>query len=428
MGNHARRRPRSGGGSAGTSGGVAAAVRQSIADVGGRRAPYAVQWWSNAPWAATGYGVQTAQVVERLQRDGYLTSVSNNYGLEATSFDWHGVTVYPRGFDAYSQDVIVAHWEDWQRQTGQPTVLVTLYDTWVLKNPRLAQIPVIASWVPIDHQPAPVDVLGWCAQPNVVPVAMAEFGQRMLRDAGIDCEYVPHGIDCNVLKPTADLNGVSGRQLMKAPADAFVVAMNAANKGVMPNRKRFAEQFLAVAELQRRHADVWLYVHTDELGGAGGINLAALAEATGVDTSRVTYPAQYSYRMGIPPEGLAAIYTAADVLVACSAGEGFGIPVVEAQACGTRVVVSDFTAQPELVGDGWTVAGQPDWDPMQKAWFFTPHIGAIVEALEDAYNHPGHSAKAVEFARRYDNDVVYNEHWRPVLDRLGATLAERLPL
>lgn len=428
MGNHARHRPRGGGGSAGTSGGAAAAIRESIADVRGRRAPYAVQWWSNAPWAATGYGVQTAQVVERLTRDGYPTSVSSNYGLEAMVSDWRGVTVYPRGFDVYSQDVIVAHWEDWQRQTGQPTVLVTLYDTWVLKNPRLAQIPVIASWVPVDHQPAPADVVAWCTQPNVVSVAMAEFGQRMLQDAGIDCQYVPHGVDTKVLKPTAELNGVSGRQLMKAPADAFVIAMNAANKGVMPNRKRFAEQFLAAAEMQRRHCDVWLYVHTDELGGAGGINLAALAEATGVDTERVTYPAQYSYRMGIPAEGLAAIYTAGDVLLACSAGEGFGIPVVEAQACGTRVIVSDFTAQPELVGDGWTVAGQPDWDPMQKAWFFTPHIGAMVEALEDAYNHPGHSDKAVEFARRYDNDVVYSEHWRPVLGRLGATLAERLPL
>ena len=354
--------------------------------------------------------------------------MSNNYGLEAVSFDWHGTTIYPRGFDAYSQDVIVAHWEDWQRQTGQPCVLVTLYDTWVLKNPRLGQVPVIASWVPIDHQPCPPDVLAWCVQPNVVPIAMAEFGRRMLNDAGIDCEYVPHGIDTRVLKPTADLNGVSGRQLMKAPADAFVVAMNAANKGVMPNRKRFAEQFLAVAEMQRRHGDVWLYVHTDELGGAGGINLAALAQATGVDTARVTYPAQYSYRMGIPPEGLAAVYTAADVLLACSAGEGFGIPVIEAQACGTRVAVSDFTAQPELVGDGWTVAGQPDWDPMQKAWFFTPHVGAIVEALEDAYRNPGHSDKAVQFARRYDCDTVWDEHWRPVLDRLGDTLADRLPL
>lgn len=48
---------------------------------------------------------------------------------------------------------------------------------------------------------------------------------------------------------------------------------------------------------------------------------------------------------------LVAIYNAADVLVAPSLHEGFGITLLEAMACGTPVVTSNVSAMPEVVGD-----------------------------------------------------------------------------
>jgi glycosyltransferase involved in cell wall biosynthesis len=108
-----------------------------------------------------------------------------------------------------------------------------------------------------------------------------------------------------------------------------------------------------------------------------------------------------------------------DVFLGVSMGEGFGIPTIEAQACGTRVIVSDFAASPELVGEGWLVEGQPFWDPMQKSFFFTPSVPSIVDQLEKAYNNGrSRSDRAIEFAKLYDADDIFETHWKPVLSKL----------
>jgi glycosyltransferase involved in cell wall biosynthesis len=53
----------------------------------------------------------------------------------------------------------------------------------------------------------------------------------------------------------------------------------------------------------------------------------------------------------IPDEDLPAFYSGAAGFIYPSLFEGFGLPVLEAMACGTPVVTSDRTALPELAGD-----------------------------------------------------------------------------
>ncbi|MBF2016557.1 MAG: glycosyltransferase family 4 protein [Rivularia sp. T60_A2020_040] len=48
---------------------------------------------------------------------------------------------------------------------------------------------------------------------------------------------------------------------------------------------------------------------------------------------------------------LVEIYNAADILIAPSLHEGFGITLLEAMACGTPVITSNVSAMPEVVGD-----------------------------------------------------------------------------
>ena len=56
--------------------------------------------------------------------------------------------------------------------------------------------------------------------------------------------------------------------------------------------------------------------------------------------------------VGIVPEPkLPSLYRGAEALVFPSLYEGFGLPVLEAMACGTPVVTANVTALPEVTGD-----------------------------------------------------------------------------
>ena len=373
-----------------------------------------ILFYSNAPWAATGYGQQTAQICQRLKQEGNNVAIHANYGLEGSSTVWNGFTVYPKGNSVYSDDVIVAHYLHWaHREPERKRLLMTLYDVWVFKSKALETVEQIVSWVPIDHTPCPPDVLAWCNRPNVVPVAMSLYGQKMLHQAGVDALYAPHGIE-PVFKPTP-----GGRKILEISEDRFVVMMTAANKGASPPRKAFAENILAFGVFCKKHPEALLYLHTEK-HGVHGINLVDLLKACGVPEANYQFVDQYAYQMGISQEVLASFYTMADVLLAVSMGEGFGIPVVEAQACGTRVITSDQTAQPELVGDGWLCRTQPFWDHAQRAFFHTPITESILECLELAWAAPRTTSQdALNHAKQYQADEVFNTHWKPIMGLLS---------
>jgi len=386
-----------------------------------------ILWTSNAPWAATGYGQQTAQVTTRLKKEKYEIAIAANYGLEGASTSWNTpygeIPIYARGHENYSNDVVPAHMYDWtSREPDVPNLLMTLYDVWVFKGKKWADWKV-ASWVPVDHFPAPREVTQWCEQSFVTPIAMSQFGKQMFENVGIEAEYIPHAIE-KKFKPTfkittADNEKITGREFIGIGEDKFVVGMNAANKGIVPNRKAFGENLLAFSMFAQKHDDAILYLHTDYLGAAGGINLMDLIQAVGLQKHQYKFIDPYLYRTALSQEIVSATYTAMDVLLGVSMGEGFGIPTIEAQACGTRVIVSDFAASTELVGEGWLVDCQPYWDPMQRAFFTTPLIPSIVDALEKAYQKGrSRSQQAIDFALLYDADTIFESHWKPVLNKL----------
>ena len=374
-----------------------------------------ILWASNYPGVPTGYGTQTEQVVKRLVKAGHEVAVAANYGLSGREAELDSIHVYPQSYDAYGNDVIPADFMDWTKGKG---LLVTLFDTWVYVRDRFAGLPV-ASWVPIDHYPVPPQVQDWCREHT--PIAMSQYGRDVLKQAGIESTYIPHALELDTFRPrdrekTREERGWS---------DKFVVFINAANKGNNPIRKAWSEMFGSLSAFLQKHDDAIVYINA-EIDGFQAPSLGLLATLWGLDPSRVSFVDQYAYkRFRTPPDELARIYSAADVLLSTSMGEGFGLAVLEAQACGLPAIVTNFSAQPELVGGGWTVGGQLWYDPGQHSFLMVPNMDHIVHRLDEAYEARDDQTireNAVAKAQEYDADKVFSEGWVPFLEQMDTAI------
>ncbi|MCX8037015.1 MAG: glycosyltransferase family 4 protein [Candidatus Sumerlaeia bacterium] len=92
----------------------------------------------------------------------------------------------------------------------------------------------------------------------------------------------------------------------------------------------------------------------------------------------------------VPQADLPALYSAADLFVLPSLYEGFGMPVVEAMACGTPVVAGDTSSLRELVTGRGTLVNPLHADDIARG---------IVQMLRDAPVRAACIERGLEFAR-----------------------------
>jgi glycosyltransferase involved in cell wall biosynthesis len=386
----------------------------------------AVTWYSNGINQPTGYGQQSWEVVTRMKRHGVDVAAVSNYGREGSNgtidTPYGKIPEYARGLDLYSNDSTpVAHAHHISKNMGKPNLLMTLADVWILTNPEFDKIPKIASWTPLDHVSMPPGVKKWLEKPNVLPIAMSPFGVEQMAEVGIESTYIPHAIDTHIFKPTETIEGQLTRRFLNIKDDDFLIVVNSANKANKSiHRKAFAELMYAFAMFRKKVPNAYLYIHTEPTGVFGGFHLPRLAAACGLPMDAVLFPNAVDYRYGFEREHLAAIYSAADVSLQVSYGGGFELPLMEAQACGTRVISTNWSGPKDLVADdGYLVGGQLFWDEAQIAWFKIPSIGAILQALENAYDdtkaNGSHSEVSRKFAKEFDAEKVWLDKWIPFL-------------
>jgi len=373
-----------------------------------------ILWHSNAPWNGSGYGIQTALFVPKIASLGHSVTISAPYSFGGNILEWEGFQVLPCVRDPAGVDIISANYEFFKSD-----LLITLCDVFGLLKcaDALAQMNTV-HWAPIDTRPAGEGDITVLREGRGVPVAISRFGQSVLAEEGCEPLYVPHGVDTDVFSPGDP--SVYRDTIPQIGPETLVIGMVAMNRD--PQRKGFAEQFLAFSRFHARHPDSVLSVHTVPVAPTPATNLHGLAARLGI-SGAVVYPEPFLYDMGMyTREMMATWYNGLDVLSFCSYAEGFGLPLIEAQACGIPVITTDGSAMSELCGAGWLVSGTPFWTNGHGAWWKRPDASDIEEAYEAAWRakQDGTLPKkpARDFAMLYDADRVFAQFWVPVLKEL----------
>jgi len=138
---------------------------------------------------------------------------------------------------------------------------------------------------------------------------------------GVTSEYKPYS------KPAS-------RELLGLPQSEKIILQ----VGTSAPRKNFITVLRAFSQIARENAGVKLV----KVGQTGKADKEFIA--------RENLSSRVLVRESVAKEHLPHYYAAADVLVFPSLYEGFGLPALEAMACGCPVIASDNSSIPEVVG------------------------------------------------------------------------------
>ena len=154
--------------------------------------------------------------------------------------------------------------------------------------------------------------------------------QKVLKQLGVKNVIVtPNGVDTSIFH-------LEARQKNYAFPEKYILFV-----GSLQPRKNLAGLMQAWHVIKDDFKDTWLVI----AGAAGHVFQAVKF----LGDERIRFM-NYVSEADLP-----GLYAQAELLVLPSFDEGFGLPVIEAMACGTPVIVSDSGALPEVVGDAGLV-------------------------------------------------------------------------
>lgn len=382
--------------------------------------------WASNIFGPSAYSQQTMLTVPRLRDLGHDVAIAGGAGAAQAKQVWQGIPIYPPGFDRYGTDIGAAH-----AAAFQADILISLFDAWVPGSQHFGANGVRwCPYSPIDSEPLSTFMDRFEA--SYQPIVMSRFGERVAGEAGIETRYAPHMIDTTIFSPGPR---DEARDRLGWPSSAFIVGIVAANRGFPVSRKALPQQIQAFAQLKEKHSDALLYLHMfkGDKGEPHAFPLPPLLDALGLREG-IDYRFADPYRLnaGYPVDVMADLYRGMDVLSSVSMGEGFGVPIIEAQACSTPVVVGDWSAMSELCFGGYRVYQDEAvrWWYGLENWQYLPLPGAIADRLEEAYNRPDYDCmprEAYRGALAYDCEVVTQTYWKPILDELEERIASEGP-
>jgi len=354
-----------------------------------------------------------------------------------------GVLIHHSGDDPFNEDVIIDYYVEWKAD-----MVIHLKEPWVFRNVHRWAINNVFYAI-IDHHPVS-PLITSRLQTAFRILCPSHHAQRELIQAGFErdrIKYVPHGVDTKVFKPLEDR--AACRKIFGLKPDDYVIGIVAINRArkMIPQMMKGYKRFLEMnPDIKNAHLFLWTNVYptrgaTRPIMGVADVGVNLLNEmhnlgiAAGPNDARWMDPNSFNKLMRLgglkdydpnPEEpDLVKLLNCFDVHLATTGGEGFGLTLIEAQACGIPVIATEYAAAPEQVGAGLTVRPS-DFIVMNTPGtrYAVPDADGIAEALTKIYNADPEklARRARSFALRYDWDRIISQYWQPFLEEAETEL------
>jgi glycosyltransferase involved in cell wall biosynthesis len=360
-------------------------------------------WLSVAPYAPTGYGTVTRELVPRMINDGHDVTVACKH-FHFGTIEWNGIkTIQGTDIDFLNRMI----------DRKEADYIISLLD-----NHALPGIPKKwISYTPFDTQKIPKSISDYLPYPEMI-IALTRHGQSEIQKLGYECLYMPHGINTQIYYPD-EAKRLEERKVL-GWENNFIVGVVAGN--YHDDRKNLYNLVLAFKKFHNLHDEARLFLSSIPKDTEGSDSLPMCIHNLGLDKLVMwTDPDKY-YTGHVTDEMMANRYRGMDVMCLPTKGEGFGIPLIEAQGVGCPVLTTGASTGPELCSTQYLMTPKEDeWQWFNKEWRPSLNANTIFEGLERVYNDPERlkvSLKGYMFSKEYDWDNLYIKYWRPILDQI----------
>ncbi len=344
------------------------------------------------PLSPSGVGNQIKYMIDYLHKTGKYQFVCLGGAVKHPDYR-------PQKVDIYGDDLVVFPVDGY----GNPDVVRSILRTqkpdvlWFMTDPRFyewlwdiedevrAVVPMVYYHV-WDNYPYPTYNKPFYKSNDLI-ASISKLTSDIVKTVAPEVEevYLPHSVDTQLFRK---LDQHEIEKLKKDNfGDKFVIFWNSRNA----KRKMSGSVVWWFAEFLKKVGKdkATLLMHTDPTD-QNGQDLNAIIKELGLVDGEVKFSTNR-----IPPNEMAVLYNMADVTVAISDAEGFGLSCLESLACETPVIANMTGGLQEQVTDGTNVFGVAI-KPVSKAIIGSQQVPFIYEdriseedfvaALEKIYN------------------------------------------
>lgn len=343
---------------------------------------------SEAAYLNTGYAKYSKEVISRIHKTGkYDIAEFSVYGSPVDprrkSIPWRNYANLPDGKNeeenkAYSSN-ISNQFGAWRFERVcldfEPDIVFTIRDYWMDSFVYHSPFRRIFSWAwmpTVDASPQNQEWIDMFSDANYV-LTYSDWAKKLLEEQGgksINTVGVasPSAADCFV---PMDRNKIRSEFGIKDDVKIIGTVMRNQRRKLFPALIEAFGKYLKITKSN----DTFLYLHTSFPDA--GWNLAELMHSNEISSKvLMTYVCEQCKNIevsffrdakkvckkcgkfasspsnvgnGVSDPDLAKIYNVFDLYVQCANSEGFGLPQVEAAACGTPIVATNYSAMEDVV-------------------------------------------------------------------------------